>query len=214
MSQEPDLTFEDWLIFLLVGRELGEAISGDLQEQTRAEGASSSSYGLAYMRSLPGFVRIGWSAISPTRFRAEICIGLLAVSLAWMWELCVAQAYAWPIASNFYKGSPFSVATTCKLAYLGLFGLGMASLLIGWVALNVATQSSWRLRVHRFVMWSMAGLIPVVYLLLNPGPHDGDPVFRYVQIMIVAFFGCLVVLCCRSHLKPANTPSAAISSGA
>ncbi len=203
MTAKPASNFADWLMCFVVGPELGEAVSGDLQEQAAQTKAPRLSYSMAYVRSLPGLVRLGAGDVSMTRLGKEMSIALLALSLTWIWEVSVAQVYAWPIAANLYEMSPLSVAATCKLAYLCLFGLGVAGLLSGWAVLNAATQSPWRLRTQRFATWGIAGLVPVVYLLANPGPYDGSPVFRYVQIAIIALMGALAIFRFRSEFQPA-----------
>ena len=200
MTPNTQFSFSEWFLYFVAGRQLGEVISGDLEEQSRG---ARSIYAVAYLRSLPGLVRLGFSHITPRRAGAEFGLAAVALMLAWMWEVWVAQVYAWPIASTVYELSPLSVAATCKLAYLCLFGAGVAALLFGWGALNAATQTTWRLRTHRFIIWGLAGLVPVLYLLANPGPYDGSPVFRYIQIAIIAAIGLAAVYRYRSDFQPA-----------
>ena len=195
----PQTSFSDGLIGFLVGQELSEAIIGDLQEQARATSAPHWALTLGVFRSLPGLVRIGFGNISAQRFRIEF--GWLAVllSVAWAWELQVSQVFAWPIASNLTAVSPFSVVFTCKLAYLALSSLGLIILKGSWRLLNRSRQVSWRLRTQRFGATCLAGLLPILYLLSFPGPYDGHPAFRYIQLILVGVIGIAVLVLSRSN---------------
>lgn len=199
MTTDTRQGFSDWLIMLLAGPQIGEAIAGDLNERAVTRG----SYRWALARSIPGLVRLACSNLTPVRMSAEIAVFSLAISLAWAWEIWVSQTYAWPIASQIMHLSPLSAAITCKLAYLGLFTLGAGLLLSGWSLLNTVTGSTWRVRVHRFGAWGLAGVVPVLFLLINPGPYDGDPLFRYVQVALIVALGFGTSLYCRASLRPA-----------
>lgn len=203
MTENPRATFADWLILFFAGPKLGEAIAGDLKEQAASSQPKHWGYQVSVLRSLPGIIRLGWSNVSSLRLGSEIGLGLLALMLVWIWEIWVARVFAWPIALSVDELSPLSAAATCKLAYLGLFTVGVGLLLSGSSALMSITQSSWRLRVQRFVVWAVAGLIPGVYLVVYPGPHDGDPLFRYVQFTLVLLTGFVVAITGRSKLQPA-----------
>lgn len=199
MTAGTQTRFSDWLIMLMAGPHIGEAIAGDLNERAETRG----HYMLALARSIPGLVRLAFGNLTPSRMSLELSVFALAVSLAWAWEIWVAQIYAWPIASEIVHLSPLSAGVTCKLAYLCLFTLGAGLLLSGWSLLNTLTGSTWRVRVQRFGAWGLAGIIPVFCLLINPGPYDGDPFFRYVQIALIIALGVGTSLYCRTSLRPA-----------
>ncbi|MEL7108870.1 MAG: hypothetical protein AAGL99_06350 [Pseudomonadota bacterium] len=199
MTHKTQTHFSDWIIMLLAGPQIGEAIAGDLSER----GETRGEHAKALIRSIPGLIRLAYSNITPSRMSLELAVCMLAITLAWAWEVWVAQVYAWPIASQLVHVSPLSVAVTCKLAYLGLFTLGAGLLLSRWSLLNTVTRSAWRVRVQRFGVWGLAGLIPVLFLLVNPGPYDGDPFFRYVQIALIVALGLGTSLYCRANLRPA-----------
>ncbi|MEP1143307.1 MAG: hypothetical protein ABJH52_06275 [Henriciella sp.] len=209
MSEKPGVTLSEWLILFFAGPQLGEAIAGDLEEQAVSARHSQWVYEISVLRSLPGLVRLGWSNASSTRLSSEIGFSVLAVLFVWMWEIWVARIFAWPIASNIYAFSPLSVAATCKLVYLGLFALGTGFLLSGLSVLSALTNQSWRVRVHRFATWGMAGLTPCIYLIVNPGPFDGGALFRYVQIALIVLVGSAAILVGRSNFRPANNATRA-----
>lgn len=199
MTPKTQTHFSDWLIMLMAGPQMGEAIAGDLSERAQTRG----NYAWAVLRSAPGLVRLACSNLTPSRMSLELTIFALAMSLAWAWEVWIAQVYAWPIAAQVVHISPLSTAVTCKLAYLCLFTLGAGLLLSGWSLLNTVTGSTWRVRVQRFGAWGLAGLLPVLFLLINPGPYDGDPLFRYVQVALILALGFGTSLYCRASLRPA-----------
>ncbi|MEM6555663.1 MAG: hypothetical protein AAF642_07310 [Pseudomonadota bacterium] len=189
----------DGLIYFLVGPDLSDAIIGDLQEQARATSAPHWALTLGVFRSLPGLVWIGFGNISAQRFRIEFGWLAALLSVAWAWELQISQVFAWPIASNLTAVSPFSVVFTCKLAYLALFSLGLFILMGSWRLLNRSRQVSWRLRTQRFGATCLAGLVPILYLLSFPGPHDGHPAFRYIQLLLVGVIGVAVLVLSRRN---------------
>lgn len=194
-------SFADWLIGFLAGPELREAIVGDLQEQAQMSAAPRRFMATATLRALPGLVQIGLSNISARRYRVEFgwMLGLLAA--AWAWELNVAQSLAWPVASSITAISPFSIVITCKLAYLTLFALGLIVLMGGWHIINRASKSDWRVRTQRFGATVLAGLVPVLYLLTFPGPYDGHPAFRYVQLALIGLVAVTSLLVSREKLR-------------
>ncbi|MHA7901371.1 MAG: hypothetical protein ACX94B_16030 [Henriciella sp.] len=203
MTRKAAGSWSDWLIYFFAGPELGDAIAGDLREQSATDRPYKRTYKLAFVRSLPGLIQLGWRHVSPKRIGIEAVFAALALALISAWEVLVARVYAWPLAVEFFALSPLSITATCKLAYLVLFSIGMSALLVGWFTLNATTQPSWRVRAQRLGSCSIAGLAPTLILLLNPGPHDGDPLFRYIQIASIALIGLVTATCCRARLKPA-----------
>ncbi|MEM7457897.1 MAG: hypothetical protein AAF331_00420 [Pseudomonadota bacterium] len=191
----------DWLIGFLAGPDLSEAIVGDLQEQAGATEIPKLSLAIAIVRSLPGLVQLGLSSVSAQRFRTEF--GWLATlfAVAWIWELKIAQVFAWPIASSISTVSPFPVVLTCKLAYLILFSLGLVVLMSGWRIITRSAKTCWRVRTQRLGAACLAGLGPVLYLLTFPGPYDGHPAFRYVQVTLVGVVGLTVIILSRARLR-------------
>ncbi|MEM9181424.1 MAG: hypothetical protein AAGA89_17050, partial [Pseudomonadota bacterium] len=143
-------SFADGLIGFLVGAELSEAIIGDLKEQAQATAMPDRSLTFAVLRSLPGLIQLGLSNVSIRRFRIEVLWLTALLATAWMWELKIAQVFAWPIASKLTAFSPFSIVLTCKLAYLALFSLGLLLLMGGWRLMNRSEAISWRVRTQRF----------------------------------------------------------------
>ncbi|MEL7136091.1 MAG: hypothetical protein AAGK35_11085 [Pseudomonadota bacterium] len=196
-------SFADWLIGFLAGPDMCEAIVGDLHEQAQSSGAPRRSMVIVTLRALPGLVHLGLSNISAHRYRVELgwMLGLLAA--AWAWELNVAQSLAWPVASSISTISPFSIVITCKLAYLTLFALGLIVLMGGWHMINRASKPDWRVRTQRFGATVLAGLVPVLYLLTFPGPYDGHPAFRFVQLALIGLVAVTGLLVSRSMLQRA-----------
>ena len=200
-------SLSDGLIHFLVGPELSEAIIGDLKEQSQATTTPDRSLAFAVLRSLPGLVQLGLSNVSVRRFRIEFFWLTAFLTIAWAWELKTAQGVAWPIASTRTTISPFSIALTCKLAYLALFSLGLVVLMGGWRLMSHSENTSWRVRVQRFGATCLAGLVPVLYLLSVPGPYDGQPAFRYAQLALVGIIGVTVLLLFRRAPRPPYRPA-------
>lgn len=190
----PRISFADGLVGFLVGAELSEAIIGDLKEQAGATATPDRSLAFAILKSLPGLIQLGLSNVSFRRFRIELFWLTALLTIAWAWELKIAQVFAWPMASTLTTISPFSITLTCKLAYLALFSLGLLMLMGGWRLMNRSKGISWRVRTQRFGATCLAGLVPVLYLLSFPGPYDGHPAFRYVQLGLVGVIGASMLL--------------------
>jgi len=197
------MTFAEGLIHFFAGPDLGEAIAGDLYERSETEHSPAAAFWVATARAMPGLVRLSLQNLSATRVGCELGWIATFLTFAWVWETKVAQIFAWPIASAVNELSPLSTTVTCKIAYLSLFVFGGAILMAGWRYLTAPHRTCWRVRTQRLLAVIVAGMIPVLYLLAVPGPHDGSPLFRYVQVVLLLILGGVAVFAFRSNLKPA-----------
>lgn len=190
-AQEPSAA-ADRLIAFLVGPDWEDAVIGDLREQHANTNGNQCSYWLSALRSLPGAFRLAVSSWNPPRILFEIGL-ICALGLAfWVWELQVAQRFAWPLTAEILAISPASVSITCKSVYVGLFAAGTAFAILAVRSSTYAFRPSQRTQTLRTLTLLMASASVVAVYLIEPGPNDGDPAFRFAQLAILVGLAALM----------------------